>query len=152
MIESVDDKGIARKQNCALFQTVDIHYFELFKDVKISSFIDRPIQINYEPVKKEDISKISSQNSFVEKNKSKLNKKMREENDHRSLYIPVNSPLPACASTWWKGGYTFTSGSGAGGIGRPVVNNWGAVTTNYTFEIGASSGCASLEADFSGWY
>ena len=155
MIESIDGSGITRRQNCALFQTVDVHYFEIFKDVKISSFVDRPVQINYEPAKKEDIAKMVNQKTEVGKNpiKSKLSREMRGETDHRSLFdIPVDAPLKACASKSWGSGYIAVSGSGANGIGRPVVNNWGAVTTNYTFEIGATEGCVSLEADFSGWY
>ena len=105
--------------------------------------------------KKEDIAKMVNQKTEVGKNpiKSKLSREMRGETDHRSLFdIPVDAPLKACASKSWGSGYIAVSGSGANGIGRPVVNNWGAVTTNYTFEIGATEGCVSLEADFSGWY
>ena len=91
----------------------------------------------------------------IKNSKSKLNREMRGGNDHRSLYIPVDAPIVGCASTWWEPSlfsYSLISGSGKT-RGRPVISNVNGITTNYTYEFGLTSGCASFEAGFAaGWY
>ena len=68
-MKTTEDHSVKK---CVHFKTVDVHYFELFDNVKISSFIDRPIQISYESENKQtdkqyDISDIKLKQTKLRK-------------------------------------------------------------------------------------
>ena len=145
--QSNTDRKIDTPTNCAHFSTTDIHYFELFDSVKISSYVDRPIQTSYEMVKRDSTTERENLRNSGSNNR-KLFSHMTEP----------DSPLVRCSNHEVWGGsflYPYTLGysgpsSATNGYGVPVDQIFDGFDTEYTYSIGVTQGCASLEVNLPG--
>ena len=112
-LENVDSKHHPATTNCAVFHTVDVHYFEIFQNVNIVSMIDNPFQTSYEFIKKDPTSK-SHTNLETTQTASKL-KEMKAHNNSRNLVLGIqpDTPLVACKnSAYWSGLLSYPLHSG----------------------------------------
>ena len=148
-----------RGKKCAIFHTVDIHYFELFQNVKIDSFIDRPIQVSYDVIQNQTANETAKVTTQTVKNK------LRRNSRNLALGIQPDSPLTTCSDTSW-GKHVLHSGDtsywdvfyGGASYAKPIDLDVTfhdvvdvKVPVSYTYLVdGDPVVCASLEADIPG--
>lgn len=109
---------------CVRMVTEDIHYLELFENMKTETFVDNPYQNSFQQIVKD-------------KDRSKYHKRLRE----LGTIVTPDKPVITCEDAYWGDPKTYTINSEG-----PQSNS---STTTYNYLLG-SLGCVSYETSLPG--